>query len=103
MNTSKPFNASQQSQDDYCKDCANVCACNVILKDGETCGDRIEDIPEGMTPEEWDALPATDRDTARGLDELTRLPDPDEEAADFDRQVQECLNHWPGITAVDLY
>jgi len=72
----KPFNASRESQDDYCADCANVCACNVVLKDGEDCGDRAEAIPEGLTPEDWDAMTPAEKDTARGLDELTSLPDP---------------------------
>ena len=99
----KPFNESRESQDDYCADCANVCACNVVLKDGEDCGDRAEAIPEGLTPEDWDAMTPAEKDTARGLDELTSLPDPDdEEAADFDAQVMDCLAHWPGIQAVDL-
>ena len=38
-------------------------------------------------------------------DDSVRLdiePDAEEEAADFARQVRECLNHWPGITPVDL-
>lgn len=39
-------------------------------------------IPEGLTPEEWDALSPEDRETARGIDELTRLPDPEEDDAD---------------------
>jgi len=99
----KPFDESRESQDDYCADCANVCSCNVMLKDGEACGDRAEAIPEGLTPEDWDAMTPAERDTARGLDELTSLPDPeDDEAADFQRQVMDCLAHWPGIQAVDL-
>jgi len=103
MNQLKPFNESRESQDAYCRGCVHADACNVILKDGEQCGDRAEAIPEGLTPEDWDALTPAERDTARGLDELTSLPDPDdEEAADFDAQVRDCLAHWPGIQAVDL-
>jgi hypothetical protein len=43
-----------ESQGDYCKRCVFVAigGCNVILKDGEICGDRIEDssIPDGSLP-----------------------------------------------------
>jgi hypothetical protein len=43
-----------ESQEDYCKRCVFVTigGCNVILKDGEICGDRIEDssIPDGSLP-----------------------------------------------------
>jgi len=103
MNAPKPFDSSRESQDDYCAGCANACACNVMLKDGEDCGDRAEAIPEGLTPEDWDALTPSEKDTARGLDELTSLPDPeDDEAADFQRQVMECLAHWPGIEAIEV-
>ena len=38
----RPYNASQP-QEDYCSDCLirQEGACNVILKDGEECGDKI--------------------------------------------------------------
>jgi len=39
-NAPKPFNASRESQDDYCAACVHADACNVMLKDGEECGDR---------------------------------------------------------------
>ena len=103
MNAPKPFDESRESQDDYCAACAYSGLCNVILFDGEECGDRAEAIPEGLTPEDWAALTPAEKDTALGLDELTSLPDPDnEEAADFDAQVRDYLAHWPGIQAVDL-
>jgi hypothetical protein len=102
-NAPKPFNASQESQDDYCSGCAYSGLCNVMLFDGEDCGDRAEDIPEGLSQEDWDALTPAEKDTARGLDELTSLPDPDdEETADFNAQVRDCLAHWPGIEAVEV-
>lgn len=37
---SRTFDASRESQDEYCNGCANLVACNVMLKDGEECGDR---------------------------------------------------------------
>lgn len=35
------FNASHESQEDYCKECEGF-YCNVILEDGKICADRIE-------------------------------------------------------------
>ena len=32
------------SQDEYCRGCILVPGCNVILKDGESCGDRVAGI-----------------------------------------------------------
>jgi len=52
-----------ESQEDYCKGCVFAISgghgflsvsrgCNVLLKDGEICGDRIEgsSIPDGSLP-----------------------------------------------------
>ncbi len=38
-----------EGQDHYCQRCALLSGCNVMLKDGEVCEDRIEDssIPDG--------------------------------------------------------
>jgi len=55
-----PFDSSRESQDYYCRGCvhAEEGSCNVMLKDGEECGDRIESvevtddpIPGGYAPE----------------------------------------------------
>lgn len=32
----------KDSQDEYCRGCILKNVCNVILKDGEVCGDRVE-------------------------------------------------------------
>ena len=48
MNAPKPFRESQESQDDYCRGCE--CLCNVMLKDGEECGDRYEITAVDQTP-----------------------------------------------------
>lgn len=45
MNT-KPFDAARESQDDYCAGCVHADSCNVMLKDGEDCGDRLDADPE---------------------------------------------------------
>ena len=52
MNT-KPFDSSRESQDYYCRGCvhAEEGSCNVMLKDGEDCGDRTEADPEPLTAE----------------------------------------------------
>ena len=86
MNTPEPFNESRESQDDYCADCAHADACNVMLKDGEDCGDRYVTTYQAHA------------DASVRLD----IEPDDEEAADFDAQVRDCLAHWPGIQAVDL-
>ena len=44
----------------------------------------LMDVPEGMTPEEFAALTPAEQETARGIDGLTRLPDPALEALEFD-------------------
>jgi hypothetical protein len=33
------------SQEDYCRGCILNVACNVVLKDGESCGDRVSPAP----------------------------------------------------------
>ncbi len=38
--SNKKFNAGLESQEKYCVGCARTC--NVILKDGEICGDRLQ-------------------------------------------------------------
>jgi hypothetical protein len=42
------------SQEDYCRGCILNVACNVVLKDGESCGDRagLSDLEY----DEWEAL-----------------------------------------------
>ncbi len=44
----------------------------------------LMDVPEGMTPEEFAALDPAEQETARGIDGLTRLPDPALDALGFD-------------------
>jgi hypothetical protein len=41
-------------------------------------------IPEGLTPEDWADMTPAERDTAEGIDGLTRLPDPGEDEAEVD-------------------
>jgi hypothetical protein len=72
----KPCNESKQSQDDYCRGCVHADSCNVMLKDGEECGDRMD---SGQTDAEAD-----------------------EERAAFENRVLDHLAHWPGVEAVDL-
>jgi hypothetical protein len=42
------------SQDEYCRGCILNIACNVVLRDGEACGDRagLSDLEY----DEWEAL-----------------------------------------------
>jgi hypothetical protein len=44
-----------ESQDKYCRGCILVPGCNVILKDGESCGDRAEGLP-ALSYDEWEAM-----------------------------------------------
>jgi len=96
----KPFNESRESQDDYCADCAHADACNVMLDDGEDCGDRYEITAIDQT----DAGRQAQRNAERNAQSMIEVDSrrADEEAADFDAQVRDCLAHWPGIQAVDL-
>ena len=41
----------------------------------------FDDVPKGLTPEEFAGLTPAEQETARGIDALVRLPDPDEDAA----------------------
>jgi hypothetical protein len=52
-----------ESQDKYCRGCILNIACNVILKDGESCGDRYDGAVQPidyrmneMEYDEWEAL-----------------------------------------------
>jgi hypothetical protein len=93
----KPFNESKQSQDDYCRDCVHADSCNVMLKDGEECGDRYEQPNAEL-------IKFQERNAERNTQSMVEVDSrqADLEAADFDRQVLETLAHWPGIEAVDL-
>ena len=88
------FHEARESQDDYCKGCQ--CLCNVTLANGEICCDRVEKSADGNR-----YIP-TYQAHADASVRLDIEPDAEEEAADFQRQVLECLSHWPGITPVDL-
>jgi len=89
----KPFDSSRESQDYYCRGCvhAEEGSCNVMLKDGEECGDRIES----------ERCPGCHRKIIYCQQETPDcVPAPD--ADDFDRQVMDCLAHWPGIEAGEV-
>jgi hypothetical protein len=43
------------SQEEYCRGCILVPGCNVILKDGESCGDRAEGLSV-LSYDEWEAM-----------------------------------------------
>jgi hypothetical protein len=42
-------------QERYCRGCVLNVACNVILKDGESCGDRAEGLSD-LSYDEWEAM-----------------------------------------------
>jgi hypothetical protein len=51
------------SQDEYCRGCILVPGCNVVLKDGESCGDKYDGAVQPidyrmneMEYDEWEAL-----------------------------------------------
>ena len=100
MNAPEPFNESRESQDAYCRGCVHADACNVMLDDGEDCGDRYEITAIDQT----DAGRQAQRNAERNAQSMIEVDSrrADEEAADFDAQVRDCLAHWPGIQAVDL-
>jgi hypothetical protein len=43
------------SQDEYCRGCVLNIACNVVLRDGESCGDRAGGLSD-LSYDEWEAL-----------------------------------------------
>jgi hypothetical protein len=43
------------SQDEYCRGCILNIACNVLLRPGESCGDRAERLSD-LSYDEWEAL-----------------------------------------------
>jgi len=45
----------ETSQEDYCRGCILVPGCNVILKDGESCGDKAGELSD-LSYDEWEAL-----------------------------------------------
>ena len=51
----KPFNESNQSQDDYCAGCIYHPLCNVMLRDGEICGDKVACLSD-LSYDEWESL-----------------------------------------------
>jgi hypothetical protein len=42
-------------QDKYCRDCLCLPGCNVILKEGEICGDKVIGLSD-LSYDEWESL-----------------------------------------------